>query len=37
MDLRVLLLVLLSIEAVLPEQTCCGVCLMLASTIGTLE
>jgi len=37
MDLRVLLLVPLSIETVLPERTCCGVCLMFASTIGTLE
>ena len=37
MDLRVLLLVPLSIEMVLPEWTCCGVHLMFASTIRTLE
>jgi len=37
MDLRVFLLVPLSIEVVLPEWTCCRVCLIFSSTIGTLE
>lgn len=37
MNLRVLLLMLLSIEAVLPERTYCGVHLMFTLTIGTLE
>jgi len=36
-DLRVFLLVPFSIELVLPKWTCSRVCLMFASTVGTLE
>jgi len=37
MDLQILLLIPLSVEMVLPEQTCYWVYLMFSSTIGTFE
>jgi len=36
-DLQILLLMPLSVELVLPEQTCYWVCLMLSLTVGTFE